>query len=130
MGICIIKCIIIELDNDGFVEEWDLCLDDCPHETPKIVCQEDPKFPKLIITDGRTTPIEVNFTTTYTPGVGLITDELDYVVFDCPEGYTFKNMTTNNVFAICYNWSWALQYDPETHCYREEENLTNTILFY
>ena len=29
-----------ELDRDGYPVEWGYCLPDCPHETPKIVCQE------------------------------------------------------------------------------------------
>ena len=27
------------LDDHGFPLEWGYCLPDCPHETPKIVCQ-------------------------------------------------------------------------------------------
>ncbi len=107
-----------EVDADGFVEEWDLCLDDCPHESPEVVCDQDPTFPKEIIITGRIPPKEVNFTTSYTRGAGLITKELDYVAFDCPEGYTFFNMTANSIYAICYNWTWFLEYDPETYCER------------
>jgi hypothetical protein len=95
-----------EVDGDDFVVEWDLCLDDCPHESPEIVCLEDPEFPHLIIVTGRTIPIEVNFTTNYERGKDLVTAELDYVEFECPEGYVFKNTTASAVYAICHNWTW------------------------
>lgn len=97
--------------------EWDLCLDDCPYEEPEVVCLEDPEFPHLIISNGRTTPLEVNFTTSYSRGQDLVTAELDYVEFDCPEGYAFTNTTASTIHAICYNWTWSLQYDVASHCY-------------
>jgi hypothetical protein len=99
---------IPEVDADDFVLEWDLCLDDCPHEDLKVSCTEDPEFPLLMsMIDSRHESKYPNFSTSYERGIDLVTADLDYVAFECPLGYVFTNTTESSVYAICHNWTWC-----------------------
>ena len=53
--------------------EWGYCLDDCPHETPEIVCRSDPPLTPTLVFDEDGM---ANFTTDYDFGLDLTNKEV------------------------------------------------------
>ena len=101
-----------KLSDDLHVLEWGDCIDDCPRETINSACLQDPRFPSFA--DG--SDQAVNYTSNYTTGISFVTDELDYVAFDCPQGYVFEGSKNKTHYAICLNWEFIYLYDEDTLC--------------
>ena len=108
-----------KLDDSLNVLEWGDCLDDCPSEPINSACLTDPTFPS--IADG--SDDATNYTTNYTTGISVVTDELDYVVFTCPDGYVYEGTNNKSHYAICMHWEFIYLYDPEVLCVRKCGNL-------
>ena len=104
-----------KLDDALNVVEWGDCMDDCPSEPINSACLSDPMFP--LIADG--SDAAVNYTTNYTTGISVVTDEFDYVAFTCPEGYVYEGTNNNTHYAICIHWEFVYLYDPEVLCVRK-----------
>ena len=68
----------------------------------------------------------VNYTTNYTTGISVVTDEYDYVAFTCPEGYVYEG--TNNIthYAICIHWEFVYLYDQDVLCVRKYYNYSRS----
>lgn len=41
---------------------------------------------------------------------------MDFVRYDCPEGFIFNNTLKISLFAICHDWKFHLMFDPATAC--------------
>lgn len=108
-----------KLDDSLFVLEWGDCLPDCPSEPPNTVCLDEPEFP--LMADG--TDRAVNYTANYTRGSGVVTDELDYVVFECPVGYVFEYSNNITHYAFCHDWNFMYQFNPDVNCIRKYESI-------
>ena len=104
-----------KLSPDLHVLEWGDCIDDCPKEPINSACLEDPQFP--IFADG--SDQAVNYTSNYTTGRSVVTNELDYVAFDCPTGYVFEGSKNKTHYAICLNWEFIYLYDQDRLCIRK-----------
>ena len=104
-----------KLDDSLSVLEWGDCLDDCPTEQINSACLKDPIFPSF--SDGSSKA--VNYTTAYQLGISVYTDEFDYVVFECPEGYVFEGTNNKSHIALCVNWEFIYLYDSEALCVRK-----------
>ncbi|TRY78181.1 hypothetical protein TCAL_06224, partial [Tigriopus californicus] len=105
-----------ELDVDGNIVDWDFCVQDCPSEIVEVACLSEPEFPALVnLWDGSDF---VNFTANYEQGSGMVTKELDFVSFNCPQGYVFEGSNNVTHYALCHNWEYHYLFDRNARCQR------------
>ncbi|XP_059096703.1 uncharacterized protein LOC131891197 [Tigriopus californicus] len=105
-----------EVDDAKNVLDWGFCVPDCPSEVVEVACLSEPDFP-VFVTPWDASDL-VNFTTSYDQGSALVTKELDFVSFQCPEGYVFEGSNNITHYAMCHNWEYLYLFDRTARCER------------